>query len=166
MFRVVITDIAVAEVQENRHAGRQDAALLDALTNAGLVRIASLGDTGLEFSSDTVVGSAIDTLDDGEAATIAYAAETRIAPGLDERKALQIRTLGFPGPKALTTMDLFAALPVVAARGRAGISAALFRTSQTARMRVTPDRVALVVDLIGADRAAECPSLPKAARGG
>jgi predicted nucleic acid-binding protein len=166
MFRVVITDIAAAEVQENRNTGRQDAALPDALTNAGLVRIASLGDTGLEFFSDPVAGSAIDTLDDGEAATIAYAAETRIAPVLDERKALRIHALRFPGPKALTTMDLFAALPVVAARGLAGISAAVFQTLQTARMRVTPKRVAWIVVLIGAGRAAQCPSLPKATRDG
>jgi hypothetical protein len=33
-------------------------------------------------------------------------------------------------------------------------------------MRVLAERLAWVVDLIGTERAANCPSLPKSARGG
>ena len=165
-FRLVVTDIVAAEVQEDRRSGRQDFALLKALADAERVRIVPLDDTALEVFADLVVGSAADTLDDGEAATIAYAATAGIAPVLDERKALRIYADRFQGPPALSTVDLFAAAALERALGRAGLREAVFQTLQTARMRVAAERMAWVLDLIGADRAAQCPSLPKSARGG
>jgi hypothetical protein len=71
-----------------------------------------------------------------------------------------------PAPKALTTVDLFAEAAVETSLGRRGLCEAVFRSLQTARMRVPAERQLWVVDLIGDVRASKCPSLPKSARGG
>jgi predicted nucleic acid-binding protein len=163
-FRVVVTDIVAGELQEDRRSGRQDGALLDALATAGRIGTVSLNDAALDIFAGLVVGPAGDTLDDGEAATIAHAVEADISPVLDERKALRIYAARFSGPQALTTVDLFAEAAVEAALGRAGLGEAVFQSLQTARMRVAAERLSWVVALIGADRAAQCPSLPKPAR--
>jgi predicted nucleic acid-binding protein len=126
-FRLVITDIVASEVQEDRRSGRPDAALLKALTDPKRVGIVSLDGTGLEIFADLVIGSAVETIDDGEAATIAYAAVAGLAPVLDERKALRIYAARFQGPPALTTVDLFAAAPVEVALGRAILRDAVFQ---------------------------------------
>jgi predicted nucleic acid-binding protein len=128
--------------------------------------VSSKDDRGLEIFAELVIRSAIETLDDGEAATIAYAAVAGVVPVIDERKALRIYAVRFHGPPALSTVGLFATAPVVAALSRAVLRDTVFQTLQTARMRVPPERIPWAIDLIGADRAAQCPSLPKAARGG
>jgi predicted nucleic acid-binding protein len=162
-FRVVVTDIVVGEL-EDRRSGRQDGALLDALVTAGRISTVSLSDAALEAFASLVVGPAGDTLDDGEAATIAYAVEAGIPPVLDERKALRIYAARFSGPRTLSTVDLFAEAAVEAALGRPGLGDAVFRSLQTARMRVAAERLPWVVAFIGAERAAQCPSLPKTVR--
>jgi predicted nucleic acid-binding protein len=163
-FRVVVTDIVASELQEDRRSGRQDAALLDTLVQAGRIGTVSLGDAALDIFANLVVGPAGDTLDDGEAATIAYAVEAGIPPVLDERKALRIYAARFSGPHALSTVDLFAEAAVEAALGRPGLGDAVFRSLQTARMRVAAERLSWVVALIGTERAVQCPSLPRTVR--
>ena len=163
-FQVVVTDIVVAELQEDRRSGRSDSALLKELARASNIRVVSLGEEGMQVFGELVVGPAADTLDDGEAATIAYAVEYEIDPVIDERKALRICADRFPSLRPLCTVDLFAEASVVAALGLDNLTDAVFRALQEARMRVPFERVPWVIDLIGTDRAALCPSLPKAAR--
>jgi predicted nucleic acid-binding protein len=163
-FRVVVTDIVVAELQEDRRSGRSDSELLKELVRASNIRVVSLGEAGMHVFGELVVGPTADTLDDGEAATIAYAVECEFAPVIDERKALRICADRFPSLRPLCTVDLFAEASVVAAVGQGNLTDAVFRALQEARMRVPFERVPWVVDLIGTDRAALCPSLPKAAR--
>jgi predicted nucleic acid-binding protein len=152
-FRIVVTDIVAGELQEDRRSGRQDATLLGALVQGGRIGTVSLGDAALDTFATLVVGPAGDTLDDGEAATIAYAVEAGIPPVLDERKALRIYAARFAGPRVLSTVDLFAAAAVEAVLGRPGLGDAVFRSLQTARMRVAAERLPWVVALIGAERA-------------
>jgi predicted nucleic acid-binding protein len=164
-LRVVVSDIAAAELQEDSRSGRRDSELLKELARARNIRVVSLGEEGMRVFGNLVVGPAADTLDDGEAATIAYAVEHEINPVIDERKARRICAERFPSLRPLCTVDLLAEATVVAALGQGNLIDAVFRALQEARMRVPFARVAWVVDLIGADRAALCPSLPKAARG-
>jgi predicted nucleic acid-binding protein len=161
---VLATGIAAAELQEDRRSGRRDAELLKELARANKIRVVSLGEAGVRVFGHLVVGLAADTLDDGEAATVAYALECGIAPVIDDRKALRICAERFPSLRPLCTVDLFAEPTVVAAIGQSNLADAVFRALQEARMRVPFERVPWVVDLIGTDRAALCPSLPKAAR--
>lgn len=165
-FKVAITDIVQAELQEDRQTGRRDAALLAELVAAGRVTIVSLNDAALAVFGELVAGSATETLDDGEAATIAYAVTHGAVPVIDERKGRRICNQRFGELRLLSTAELFMHPAVEAALGRDTLSDAVFRALQNARMRVLPDYVSWVVALIGIDRAVQCPSLPRGARGG
>ena len=160
---VVVDLVAEDEVTEDRRSGRRDGALLAALVAAGLIRIAGLNAAAQSIFEALVSG--IDTLDDGEAATIAYAIEHAGVPVLDERRALRICAERFGQLRPVSTVDLLMAPEVEAALGRAALADAVFNALQSARMRVAPHRVGWVVGLIGAARAAGCPSLPRSARG-
>lgn len=163
-FKVAITDIVEAELQEDRRTGRRDAALLAELVAARRIAIVSLNDAALNVFGELVAGSAAETLDDGEAATIAYAATHGAVPVIDERKARRICNQRFGGLQMLSTAELFMQPAVETALGRDALSEAVFQALQNARMRVLPDYTAWVVALIGIDRALHCPSLPQTAR--
>lgn len=163
-FRVVVTEIVTGELTEDRRGGRRDAGLLAGLEKAGHVQVVSLDEVGLDIFSGLVIGPAGETLDDGEASTIAYAVEHGIVPVIDERKGLKICSARFPSLRPKSTVDLFADPGVMEALGRDSLSDAIFQTLRNARMRIPPEHVAWVIALIGADRAALCHSLPKAAR--
>jgi predicted nucleic acid-binding protein len=163
-FAFLVTDIVAAELLEDRRSGRNDAALLAELVEAKRVAIVALGPAGLEVFADLVIGPAADTLDDGEAATIAYAAEHAARPAIDERKALRICAQRFPALQPFSTVDLLMEPAVMTALGRDGLAEAAFRALRDARMRVMPDKLDSVVELIGAERARECRSLPASIR--
>jgi predicted nucleic acid-binding protein len=163
-FGVLVTDIVVAELTQDRRSGRRDADMLIALIRSGHIRTVQLAETGLAIFSDLVIGPASLTLDDGEAATIAYAAEHDIAPVIDERKGLKICRVRFPSLQPICTVDLFAHPAARNALGRDRLGEAIFLALQNARMRVDSDHIPWVIDQIGIDRAPLCPSLPKSAR--
>lgn len=163
-FRMVVTDIVQSELQEDRRSGRQDAALLAELIQASQVQIVSLTETGQLVFGDLVIGPATETLDDGEAATIAYAEERGIVPVIDERKARRICAQRFNHLRLMSTVDLFTHTDVAASLGRDALADAVFQALQTARMRVLPPHIDWVVTLIGTDRASRCPSLPRSDR--
>lgn len=163
-FHVAITDNVEAELLEDSRSGRKDAALLAEFVAANRITIVSLNQPALEVFGGLVAGSTTETLDDGEAATIAYAVTHGAVPVIDERKGRRICNQRFPGVRLLSTAELFMQPAVEAALGRDALRDAVFRALQTARMRVLPDYVAWVVALIGIDRALQCPSLPQGAR--
>jgi predicted nucleic acid-binding protein len=165
-FRVLVTAIVSGELSEDRRSGRQDAELLAALVEAGHIEVVSLGDIGLDVFAELVIGPASETLDDGEASTIACAVERNIPPVIDERKGLKICGARFPSLRPKCTTDLIAHSAVAEALGRSVLGDAVFRALRNARMRVAAEHMEWVVELIGADRAALCPSLPKTARRG
>jgi predicted nucleic acid-binding protein len=163
-FKVLATDIVAGELSEDRKSGRRDRELLDGLVRSGHVTIVSLSGISLELFGDLVIGSADQTLDDGEAATIAFAVEHESMPVIDERKGQKICRQRFPGLQTLTTVDLLANPGVATVLGRDPLAEAVFLALRNARMRVAFERLSWVVDLIGNERASLCPSLPKAAR--
>jgi predicted nucleic acid-binding protein len=163
--RIIIIDIVVDELEDGRRKGRRDADGVRRLVADGLVEVKSLGQAGLRHLEGLVVGSARDTLDDGEAATIAYAVETGAVVVIDERKAIRICAGQFPKLGRRSTVDIFAHSEVQRALGQRRLADAVFNSLQSARMHVLPHRIKWVVDLIGSERAANCLSLPSSARG-
>ncbi len=163
-FDVAITDTVEGELQEDSRSGRKDATLLAVLVKAQRIRIVSLNPAALEVFGGLVGGPTTETLDDGEAATIAYAVTHGAVPVIDERKGRRICHQRFPGVRLLSTAELSMQSGVEAAFGRDALGDAVFQALQTARMRVLPDIVAWVVALIGIDRAFQWPSLPHRAR--
>jgi predicted nucleic acid-binding protein len=162
--RAVMAEIAMNELTGDFRTGRRDAEIMAALTRSDLITIVQLSEIQQRHFETLVVGPAVETLDDGEAATIAYAAESDAVAILDERKAIRICTVRYPQMAIGCSVDLFAHPSVIAALGKASLADAVFAALQHARMRVLPHHIDWVIVLIGQERARMCPSLPKGAR--
>ena len=158
--RCVVVEQVSLELQVGRRMGRGDADAPAMLIDQKLVEHAQLRDTGMRHFANLVSGSAAETLDDGEAGTIACALEQGAVALVDERKAIRICAERFPRLGIGCTVDVLAQGHVQAALG-SSLADAVFNALDRGRMRV-PDRYGQwVVDLIGNERAAGCRSLPK-----
>ena len=161
---LIVADVIVSELESGRIKGRKNADQLRELIDSGLVEVVTMGDAATVYFEELVIGSARNTLDDGEAATIACALELGGIPLIDERKARRICDERNPGLTYGCAVDLFAHPGVRKALGEANLASALLNALREARMRVLPHYVDWVVNLIGPENAANCNSLPRAAR--
>ena len=158
-----VTEPVRWELQAGEAHGHQDIAGLDALVRRGACRVVDVGN-GIAIQRSLVEGRTKDTLGDGEAATVAYAAAYGKAAMMDDRKARRICKERFPAVPVVATVDLLLHSAVRNALGEDGQADAIVAALQGARMSVPMARVAEVVALIGRERAASCPSLPASAR--
>ena len=162
--RLVVVDIVSAELDEGRRRGRRDAESLSKLVSADLVEIVKLDDFAAPHFEKLVVGPAAMTLDDGEAATIAYANGCGAIAAIDERKATRICAQMFPDLRIGCTVDILAHPGVQQSLGKETLAEAVFKALYHGRMRVFPHHVEWVLGLIGPDQAVVCTSLPNAVR--
>jgi predicted nucleic acid-binding protein len=161
---LLVTDVVMGELQQDNRSGRRDADILAGLISEGLIGLVKVEELKDGIFERLVAGRSVDTLDDGEAATIAYAVETRSMALIDERKANKICRASYPQLAVGCTVDLLCHELVQRAFGRESLGRAVFDTLQGARMRVLAHHLTWVVDIIGAERAALCESLPRSAR--
>lgn len=162
--RLLVVNTVSTELLDGQRPGRCDAALLDEVVAAGLASLVQLGDRAYQHFGALVAGPAMDTLDDGEAATIAYAAEHGALAIVDERKATRICAERLPDLRTGCTVDMLCHPDVGAALGRSNLSDAVFHALRDGRMRVFPRHAEWVVGVIGNERAALCTSLPRSIR--
>ncbi len=155
-----ITDIALAELERGRSKGRAAPDAVGALVRRGTIEVVCCAPDDEDLFLGLVVGAAVDTLDDGEAATLVCAARLGGAAVIDERKATTLASVRFPKLRVLSTVDLMLDAHVRAAVGDAVVADAVFDALTGARMRVPPGRLADVVALVGPGRLASCHSLP------
>ena len=162
--RVIIVDVLLDNwIQERSVAA--GSARVRSLISSGLIDVVRLeDDEASSIFESLVVGPAAMTLDDGEAATIAFAAAHRHTAVIDERKATRICAERFPKLTVAGTVDLLAHPAVGGRLGDAALADAVFRALYYARMRVLAQRHGWVIELIGAARASECASLPQSIR--
>ncbi|SPJ22795.1 hypothetical protein [Palleronia abyssalis] len=151
---------AVDEVMEGERRGYGNAGGMRMLTERGLLRVVDIGDREEPVYRALVEGSAARTLDDGEAATIAYAVENRAVALIDEKKAQRICEEQYSGTPVVTTTDMMLHASVKAALGDQHVTA-LHAALIKARMHVPPHYVETMVELLGNRRSLECPSLPR-----
>ena len=161
---VLVTETVASELADGRTSGRSDADALFALSEGGGIEVAALTDTELQHFMSLVRGPASETLDDGEAATIAAALERAGTALIDERKAHRTCAQRFQGFMIGCTIDLLAHPNVEAVLGRDGLTDAVFGSLQRARTSVLPWHLQWVVERIGSGRAATCVSLQRALR--
>jgi predicted nucleic acid-binding protein len=162
--KLVVVDVVPDELNEGRRRGRQDADLLDQLVASGLVEVVKLDEACAPHFEKLVVGPAAMTLDDGEAATIAYAVGHKGIAVIDERKATRIAAERFANLRVGCTVDILAHPKVQKCLGKKTLGDAVFNALYRGRMRVFQQHVEWVIGLIGADRASECTSLPSSIR--
>lgn len=158
--RLVVVDIVVGELEDGRKKGRRDAEMLAELRKAELLEIDGLGDMGEALFERLVAGPASATLDDGEAATIAYAVEHSVGVVVDDHKARRMCKERHSGLQMQCSVELFQHPSVQKAFGVEWLSSAVLKALQIARMRVLPEHIEWIVALIGHDNAISCPSLP------
>jgi predicted nucleic acid-binding protein len=161
---VVVNDVVLSELETGRHRGRQDSDRLNELVATGLMEIVKLSDAATQYFEELVIGPAAVTLDDGEAATIAYAVEQAGTALIDERKATRICADRFPGLCVGCTVDILIHPEVQRHLGAKALGDAVFNAIHDGRMRVFPHHLERVVGLIGHERAALCQSLPRSVR--
>jgi predicted nucleic acid-binding protein len=159
-----VTANAFSELIGGQRNGHDDAHALQALIKDGVIDLVGLGAEGGRVYETLIDGTAFRTLDDGEAATIAYAHEVRGVALIDERKATNLCADRYPDLPLLSTVELLLHDVVVRALGQNGHVGAILGALQKARMRVPPDQISRVVEVIGKKCAAKCMSLPKGAR--
>lgn len=162
--RLIVSDLVVSELESGGLKGRTNAEQLGDLVKGDLVEVVTMGDKAEIFFEELVIGSARNTLDDGEAATIACALELGGIPLIDERKARRICDQRHPSLSYGCTVDIFAHPEVGKALGNADLAIAVLNALKEARMRVLPHHLDWVVNLVGPENAAECNSLPRAVR--
>ena len=161
---LLVTTTALGELENGRAKGRQTAAEVARLIEVGLIREVSLDSTDHAVFLDLVAGPTSLTLDDGEAATIAYALGSGAGALIDERKATDLCTDRYPALIVMSTTDLLFADPIGASLQDDGLRECLFLALTIARMRVPEHHLAGVCELLGPDRCRECRSLPAAWR--
>lgn len=158
--RLIVVDVAVSELDGGKLKGRQDADMLGVLKVAGLVEVDSLGDVGEALFEQLVVGSADATLDDGEAATIAYAIEHSLGIVIDDSKARRICRERYSSLPVRCSVELLQHPSIAKVLGHTRHSQAVLNALQISRMRVLPNHIEWVVNLVGEANASRCKSLP------
>ncbi len=162
--RVLVVSQVSTELDCGRSRGRTNSLALDALADSGRVTIVNLDQQAAGTYMDLVSGTAVQTLGDGEAATIAYALKHKAVALIDERKANRICSQRFPELPTASTVDLLSHQDVQSSLTHDTLIEAAFNALHLGRMRVLPHHLTWVVDLIGPDRARQCPSLPASVR--
>ena len=150
--------MALAELERGRSKGRQAADEMAALLHMGLTDVVALAAEDEALFVSLVSGPAAETLDDGEAATMACAHRLGVCALIDERKATQIAARRFETLEVLSTVDLLLSPEVRNACGE-DIGDVLFGALTGARMRVPDHHAEEIVRVVGAERAMSC-SLP------
>jgi predicted nucleic acid-binding protein len=159
---ILILKTVYDELSRGRSKGRPHADLLDELILGGEITVANLPEEAENCFEDLIVGADSSTLDDGEAATIAYSVNTSSVAIIDERKATRICNERFPNLRIGSTIDIFSHDKVSTRLGSQNLSDALFCSLKKARMRVMNHYQQWVIDIVGMERVATCHSLPRA----
>lgn len=161
---VVVVDVVPGELEAGRQRGREACDRLKELVAAAVIDIVELNDDATLHFEELVIGPAATTLDDGEAATIAYALAHAGTPLIDERKATRICAERFPQLRLACTVDVLSHPEVQHQLGAQALADAVFNALDGGRMRVLPQHLEWIVELIGVERAALCQSLPRRVR--
>ena len=163
--RFLATTNVRRELWEGRGRGHGSWAGLNALIVDGSIEPVELQRSEERVYRSLVEGEAKETLDDGEAATIAYAVGRGAIALIDECKARRICSERFPELRLASTADVLLHGLVKEGLGEEGQGDAIFRALRDAKMQVVPRcRMQELVRRIGPDRAAACRSLPEWAR--
>jgi predicted nucleic acid-binding protein len=161
---IAIADIALNELERGRAKGHDAPHRVSALVGAARVLSLCLTAADEQTFLSLVAGPTVETLDDGEAATLALALRLGAVAVIDERKATAIAARRFPALQVRSTTDLlFAALPHEN-EGQGPLADALFAALQGARMRVPQHWLERVANTLGTKRLRLCQSLPASLR--
>ncbi len=122
-----------------------------------LLQVRQLAGPGIERFLELV--AAPHELDDGEAATIAWAIDLNAVAVLDERKARRIVRECYPDLSLASTAGLFRTLLEQGRMDGSRVRGLLLAALQQARMSVPSDEIDWVMGVLGVEVAEQCPSI-------
>ncbi|MGE0852983.1 MAG: hypothetical protein AB7O44_25800 [Hyphomicrobiaceae bacterium] len=160
-MRLLIAAEAYGEVRRHPIQGELIEPAMAALTSERLIEQVQLGSQGRNLFLELVANDLSGGLDDGEASTIAAALEhsNDAVVVIDEKKAARLLSERWPERRCVSTVTLLAQPRVRSGLSEDAFADAVFSALKHARMRVPADGLSWVADLIGAERAGQCPSL-------
>lgn len=161
---VIVVRTVVDELETGAERGQMVIAAMEQWQRDGLIQITELAAPSYEIFDRLITGATSETIDDGEAATIAYAVHISGIAVVDDVKAKRIAAGRFTQLRLATTVDLILHDRVASAIGNAAVGDAVYAALRGARMRVPVQHAAAVTELLGADRMAQCHSLPRSMR--
>jgi predicted nucleic acid-binding protein len=158
---VTMADRTFREIRRHPINGCDHAGELDELARGGHLRIETLNKDANSLFFDLIADDLDGGLDDGEAAAIALAVSTGPSTAVitDDRKARNLLARRWPMQRIHCSIDILAVQKIEASLTRPILADAIYSALKNARMRVPVAKRAWVTDLIGAVRAADCPSL-------
>jgi predicted nucleic acid-binding protein len=159
--KCVVEQITWREVTRDPFTGKTATEPLKALVSAGLLEREKMGTDATSLFLDLTLAQAPDGLGDGEAATLAHAANSGATAVIDEKKAIRISAAKLPDLRTLSTLDLLSCSLVSDAVDRMTLADAVCSALMCARMRVPGEFHKWVLELIGKDRASKCSSLSR-----
>lgn len=155
---------AVNELERGRKRGYTNADRLAETVRTGLLKVTALSGLSLEIWESLISGPVSDTLDDGEAATLALTVEHGGIALIDEQKALRIAAARFPQIEVVTTTELFLHPSTVEIIGSQRHVQAIYHALVGAKMNVPSHLMHSVAILIGPERLRDCRSIPRKVR--
>ncbi len=155
---IVLPETVVAELNhETSHANGENG-FVQRLISENVVKVVEMDDAAARLF-ETMIRSP-NSLDDGEAATIAVAVSQGFLPVLDERKG-RAQAKGLMNGKAPAwSLDLLVHPAVQSGLVGEWYIEAVYLALREGRMRIDEERCDAVVQLIGIERAKDCTSLP------
>jgi predicted nucleic acid-binding protein len=160
----ILPRIVLDELERGRDKGRVTADRIVELIEMGLVEVAELHPDAEATFMSLVVGSISETLDDGEAATLAHAAQIGGTAMIDERKAIGLAGRRFPDLSIISTVELLLSSVTCGVLTDEEVGDMLHAALNSARMRVPDQYLAEVCERLGPIRTADCNSLPAGMR--
>lgn len=155
---IVVPDIVAGELKHETSRKNGDHDFLHGLIERGKATIAGMTDAEYELFGTLSGGSP--SLDDGEAGTIAIAACRGLRAVIDERKGRARAAALMDGDEPGWSLDVLQHPSVVRSLGEHLAADAVYLALRDGRMRIPAECGDEVVELIGPERALECPCLP------
>jgi predicted nucleic acid-binding protein len=161
--RMLVEDYAFEELRRHPLPEQDIQSEIAALLDSRLLQRVRMDDGARALFRELTDGDLTAGLDDGEAATIAYAMSHAAAiPVIDEKKASTVFVQRWASRTIVDTVTLLGLPCIIAAFSEEQYASAIHSALRYARMRVPKAARPWVRALLGDERAAQCPSLGQA----
>ena len=161
---ILVAHNVLVELQLGAGNGHTDEEMLRALVANDTVTPVPISSQAAATYQQLIEGHASETLDDGEAATIACALQADAVAVVDEKKGRSICAANFPNLLISSTIELLIHPDVALTLGTEAQSEAVYKALYFGRMRVPKEYIDTTISLIGKERAKKCSSLPNKLR--
>nr|WP_047168236.1 hypothetical protein [Sphingomonas sp. Y57] len=155
---ILLPETVVAEINKETGQTNGESGFLQDLITNDVVKVVQMDEAQANLF-ETLICSP-NSLDDGEAATIAVALLQGFLPIVDERKGRARAQSLMNGEAPAWSLDLFVHPAVQTGLIGNRYTEAVYLALRDGRMRIDETRCDAVVQLIGVERAKECTSLP------